>query len=162
MSYTTINSPRLSSNNLIAESRLKFIAFKVINSWFALPIEAVLKIIPCPPIDGEIRECLGLVEWERQTITIIDLAQKLQPSKSSTLSTKNVAKSSLILVQTNSAELCGFLCNQDITLINIDPKNISSIPSSYRQVAEFGVISKIATLPQEEGKESLKLFLLGQ
>lgn len=161
MSYTTINSPRLSRNKLVTENALKFIAFKVVDSWFALPIEAVLKIIPCPPIDGEIRECLGLVEWNRQTITIIDLAQKLQSFEASTASI-NVTKSSLILVQTNSAELCGFLCDRNITLIDIDPKNISSIPSSYRQVAKLGVISKIATVPQEEGEKSIKLFLLGQ
>lgn len=166
--------PLLSNSN--EQNRTKAILFWVFNYYFALPLEAIIKIIPCPEITSPIREGLGLVEWDRQTITVIDLADKLQLKQ---LNDERAIEHFLILTQTTSAELCGFLIEQSPMLMDIPWDSIRSVPSSYRQVAELGVIKQMAILPastihserklstienptDSKSTETLKIFLLGE
>ena len=153
--------PQLSTKNQATQDAAKAIAFKVLDKWFALPIEAVLRIIPCPVLDAPIADCLGLVEWDRQTITVIDLAQKLQPDSSESIETEITNHSFLILTQTQSAELCGFLTQNSPVLLDIPFASIRTIPTSYRQVAELNVISKMSVITTDESTEALKILLLG-
>ncbi|VEP13883.1 putative CheW protein [Hyella patelloides LEGE 07179] len=157
----TISIPQLSSSKNVTQNTSKAVAFKVLNYWFALPIEAVLRIIICPPLDAPLKDCLGLVEWDRQTITVIDLAQKLQDGESEFETAETSSHRFLILTQTQSAELCGFLSNSSPILLDIPLENIRSISASYRQVADLSVISKMAILPQQESEKVLKILLLG-
>lgn len=154
----------LSHHQINEEKFFKSIAFQVANCWFALPIEAIIKIISCPPLHEPIKNCLSLVEWEKKTITVIDLSQKIAFKSNNELINYNqkIAHSFLILIQTKSAELCGFLTNNDPTLINIPIANICSLPTSYRQVADLGIISKMAILNQPQTTQTLKILLLGE
>ena len=167
--------PTLSNSS--QQNTTKAIVFRVLDYYFALPPEAIIKIIPCPEITSPIRDGLGLVEWDRQTITIIDLADKLQIERSSD---ERSVERFLILTQTTSAELCGFLIEQSPMLIDLPWDSIRSVPSSYRQVAEFNVIEQMAILPRStihfserklsviensldsESTKTLKIFLLGE
>lgn len=151
-------------NDLETEKKLKGIAFQVLNYWFALPIEAVLRIIPCPTLDSPIKDCLGLAEWEKQVITIIDLSQKLfvESDTQEILPFKKISHPILLLTQTKSAELCGFLTNKAPVLVDVSLNNIRSIPSSYRQVSDLSIISKMAVLNNLEKKATWKVFLLGE
>lgn len=160
----TVSLNSFSANETANNNTLKGIAFQVSTYWFALPIEAILKIIPCPPMDSPIKDCLGLVEWEKQTITVIDLSQKISAERetNNSLESKKSSNSFLILTQTQSAELCGFLTTQEPTLIEIPLVNIRSIPSSYRQVADLSIISKMAILEQTETSQKLNILLLGE
>jgi purine-binding chemotaxis protein CheW len=152
--------------------------FRVLNYYFALPLEAIIKIITCPAITSPIRDGLGLVEWDRQTITVVDLADKLQIERTEFTANKTSHRF-LILTQTTSAQLCGFLIEQSPTLINIPGDSIRSVPLSYRQVADLSVIKQMAIVPRSlfhffereasielvqssESAETLKIFLLGE
>ena len=159
--FNTVSIPQSSTNNKATRDATKAIAFKVLDKWFALPIEAVLKIIPCPSLDAPIKDCLGLAEWDRQTITVIDLAQKLDPKTSKNTETKITDTSFLILTQTQSAELCGFLTQNSPVLLDIPFDSIRAIPTSYRQVAELDVIDKMSVITTNESTEALKILLLG-
>lgn len=158
------------------QNRTKAIVFRIHDYYFALPLEAIIKIIPCPKIASPIREGLGLVEWDRQTITVVDLADRLQVERSEDRS----AEHCLILTQTISAELCGFLIEESPMLMDIPWDSIRSVPLSYRQVADLSVIKQMAILPpsdiylserklsaienstDSESAETLKIFLLGE
>ncbi len=155
-----ITSPlnRLSNSGTIAQETVRAIIFPIHNYLFALPIQAVLKIISCPPIDSPIENCIGLVEWEGQTITIVDLHQKLTLGLESTLASEHRF---LILTKTKNGELCGFLTEQSPTLIDIPLNDIHSVPLSYREVAELGFVSHMAILSNTETTKTFKVFLLG-
>jgi chemotaxis signal transduction protein len=160
----TFSPHLLSFSNHTQKNTFKSIAFQVSSYWFALPIGSVLRIISCPVLDSPIRDCLGLVEWEKQVVTVIDLSQKIsvEPEPASLNSFKKLSHNFLILMQTRSAELCGFLTKKDPILVDIPIANIHSIPSSYRQVAELSIIGKMAILNQPETKQTLKILLLGE
>ena len=146
----------------INQDTVRAIAFPVLDLWFALPIESILKIIPCPPINSPIKDSLGIVEWSGQTVTVIDLTQKVKTEYLPTTNNQEKAHRSLILIQTNSAELCGFVSEEYPSLIDIPLNTIRSIPSSYRQVSELGVISQMAILPQQESADNFQILLLGK
>ncbi len=156
-----ITSPlnRLSNSDTIAQATLRTIVFPIHNYLFALPIKTIFKIISCPPIDSPIENCIGLVEWEGQTITIVDLHQKLTLARlESTVASK---ERFLILTKTKSGQLCGFLTEQSPTLIDIPLNDIHSVPLSYREVAELGFVSHMAILSNTETTKTFKVFLLG-
>lgn len=157
-----ITSPlnRLSNSGTITQATLRAIVFPIYNYLFALPIQAVFKIITCPPIESPIENCIGLVEWEGQAITIVDLQQKLVSSSFESTTTIDREHRFLILTETKNGELCGFLTAQSPTLIDIPLDDIHSVPSSYREVAELGFVSHIAILPNKETQKTFKVFLL--
>jgi chemotaxis signal transduction protein len=159
-----ISAKLLSPSKINQENVLQGIAFQVANHWFALPIEAILKIINCPNLDSPIKDCIGLLEWEKQVITVIDLSQKIsvESEPTSLNSLENFSHNFLILIQTKSAELCGFLTKKNPILVDIPISNIHSIPSSYRQVADLSLISKMAIFNQSEAEPTLKILLLGE
>lgn len=163
-------------SNSNQQNTTKAIVFRVLDYYFALPLEAIIKIIPCPAITSPIKEGLGLVEWDRQTITVVDLADKLQLERRSE---DRSVQHCLILTQTTSAELCGFLTQESPMLMDIPWDSIRSVPLSYRQVAELSVIKQMAILSSsniyserklsaiehstdDESTETLKIFLLGE
>ena len=158
-----ITSPvgRLSQSDASLQETIRTIVFPIDNYLFALPIEAVFKIIPCPPIDSPIENCIGLVEWEGQTITIVDLHQKITTAKQEFTERTILETKFLILTKTNNGELCGFATNQSPTLIDISLSDIHSVPLSYREVADLGFISHMALISNSETQKNFKVFLLG-
>lgn len=152
---------RLSDIATINQPGLRAIVFEIDNYRFALPIDAVLKIVPCPPLSSPIQDGIGIADWEAQTITVIDLYQKFfQPTA------QNSQKSPynnrfLILTMTQDREICGFAIDRSPTLMDIPLNDIRSVPLSYRQVAELGFVSHMAILSNERTEQPLKIFLLG-
>ena len=54
----------------------KFITFEVANYWFALPMEAVLKIVNCPPPSQGGTVGIGLVQLGSHTVRLLNLHQE--------------------------------------------------------------------------------------
>ena len=177
MLNTKINLSPLPNIDRVEQNVTSAMVFRVLNYYFALPLEAIIKIITCPAITSPIRDGLGLVEWDRQTITAIDLAD-IQIDRTE-FTANETSHRFLILTQTTSAQLCGFLIEQSPTLINIPWDSIRSVPLSYRQVADISVIKQMAIvprstlhffereafielLPSSESAETLQIFLLGE
>lgn len=51
----------------------KFITFKVADYWFALPMEAILKVVNCPSRDQGGIVSLGIVQLGTHTIQLLNL-----------------------------------------------------------------------------------------
>ena len=134
---------------------LKVLVFEMANYFFALPINVVFKVINCPPVTENEDGSLGIADFEGQTITVINLAQKL----SRNLATQHIQKRFLILSQTSQGELCGIPLDQSPALIELPMDNIRPLPLSARQVKPLSIATHVAILPKPEG--SLKIFLLG-
>ena len=162
MINTTRPLQRLSDNTTINQEGVRVIVFAIREYMFALPIEAVLKIIPCPPLNSPIKNGIGMVDWEAQTVTVIDLSQNLVSSAVQESGSDSLCDPCfLILTQTDQDELCGFVIEKSPTLIDIPLNDIRSVPLSYRQVAELSFVSHMAILSNMESENSFKVFLLG-
>ncbi|MDJ0662402.1 MAG: hypothetical protein QNJ42_23385 [Crocosphaera sp.] len=133
---------------------------------FALPVEGVFKIIPCPPINWAMDTGLGITDVGSDNITTLDLRQQFSSRDSQKLENGNISTVSsgynfLILLKTHTEErygipVIGFPILSDIPLATIRPVSLS-----YRQVAKMDCASHMAILPQAENKKSIKIFLLG-
>ncbi len=135
---------------------LKVLVFEMANHFFALPISVIFKVINCPPITDTTDSSLGITDFEGETVTVVNLAQKLSPQNSAT---GRMQKRFLILSQTRQGELCGIPIDNSPALIELPMDNIRPLPLSARQVSPLSIATHVAILPKSEG--SLKIFLLG-
>jgi chemotaxis signal transduction protein len=135
---------------------LKVLVFEMADHFFALPIDVIFKVINCPPITNTAQRGLGIADFEEQTVTVVNLAQRLSPQSRDT---QTLQKRFLILTQTRQGELCGIPIDKSPALIELPLENIRPLPLSYRQMNPLSIATHIAVLPESEG--SLKIFLLG-
>ena len=150
-----------SNRDKYPQATLQTIVFTISEYTFALPMQTVAKIVPCPLIDRSGENGIGLLEWEGQIITIVDLQQQLASNVASFNSDINSKHSFLILTQTKTQELCGFVTAKPPTLIDIFLDDIFLIPSSFREVNQLGFISHMTLLTDLETQQKTKVFLLG-
>jgi chemotaxis signal transduction protein len=134
---------------------LKFIVFRLGEHYLGLPIAVVLRIIGCPPVTHSSAPGIGFVEIDQQTITVVNLHQRIFPQSNS----DTLQKRFLILTQTRQGELCGIPVDAPPALVEIPLQSIRPLPPSFRQNDPLGIASHMATIPQAE--ESLQIFLLG-
>ncbi len=135
---------------------LKVLVFEMVNHFFALPISVIFKVINYPPVTDTTDSSLVIEDFEGQTVTVVNLAQKLSPHNSAT---QRMQKRFLILSQTRQGELCGIPIDNSPALIELPMDNIRPLPLSARQVNPLSIATHVAILPTSEG--SLKIFLLG-
>ena len=135
---------------------LKVLVFEMANHFFALSISNIFKVINCPPITDTTDSSIGITDFEGQTVTVVNLAQKLSPHNSAT---RRMQKRFLILSSTRQGELCGIPIDNSPALIELPMDNIRPLPLSARQVNPFSIATHVAILPKPEG--SIKIFLLG-
>jgi len=135
---------------------LKVLVFEMANHFFALSISAIFKVINCPPVTDTTDSSLGITDFEGQTVTVVNLAQKLSPQNSAT---QRMQKRFLIVILTRQGELCGIPIDNSPALIELPMDSIRPLPLSVRQVNPLSIATHVAILPKSEG--SLKIFLLG-
>ncbi|MFN6500934.1 MAG: chemotaxis protein CheW [Nostoc sp. DedQUE01] len=145
---------------------LRVVVFAIADYLFALPVGAVLKVIPCPPISSTVESGIGMVDLGTQTIAIVDLRQKFIPQVQAqqghqVLSSVDASGRFLLLTQTRTGEICGFPVDKPPALIDIPLEAVRLVPWSYRQVAELNCISHMAVLSVAPNEEPLKVLLLG-
>lgn len=138
---------------------LRVIVFAIADYLFALPVGAVLKVITCPPISSTVEGGIGMADLGSQTITILDLRQKLG---SQTLEKQFPGfQQLLLLIQTRTGEICGIPVDKPPSLLDIPLETVRPVPLSYRQVAKLSFASHMAVLTPGQPEESIKVFLLG-
>ena len=145
------------------QGTVRVIIFALEDYLFALPVEAVLKVIVCPPIRGVVDSGIGMVDLGSQTITVVDLRQNLPSNwdrqRKDSLSNFQSSRF-LILLQTQTGE-CGIPIEQPPALTDIPLATIRPVPLSYRQVSGLSFATHMAILPEAQAQEPLKIFLLG-
>ena len=173
MLNTTLQIKRLSSNSSNPET-LRIIVFTLSEEpssaqadyLFALPVEAVLKAITCPPINWVVESGIGITDCGTQTVTVVDLRQQFllpNPQRQEERNSSQVTNSHrfLILLKTRTEELYGIPVAHPPTLTDIPLSIIRPVPLSYRQVAGLSWASHMAILSETQEKKPLKVFLLG-
>ncbi|MGK7947842.1 MAG: chemotaxis protein CheW [Xenococcaceae cyanobacterium] len=163
MITTLLPFERLSEKTIQEKDSLRVMVFSVMDYFFAFPIGAILRIIPCPPFTTE-DNGIGMIDLGSQTVTIVDLRhkfiKKVKDNPVEAISTANNSPNFLIMFQTQVGELCGIPVEKAPILTDLALKNIRPVPLSYRQISELSFVNHMAVIPQEE-QESLKIFCLG-
>ena len=164
MPTTLLPFERLSGQTVEEKDSLRVMVFSVMDYFFAFPIGAILRIIPCPPFTTEDKG-IGTIDLGAQTVTIVDLSYKfIKQAKEKNIEQITQGNSSpnfLIMFQTQTGELCGIPTINAPVLTDIALNNIRPVPLSYRQNSELSFVNHMAVIPQEKEKESLKIFCLG-
>ncbi len=163
MATTLLPFERLSHKTVQQKDSLRVMVFSVMDYFFAFPIGAILRIIPCPSFTTE-DNGIGMIDLASQTVTIVDLRRKfIKEATERTIEAIEKVHSTpnfLIMFQTQIGELCGIPIEKAPVLTDIPLANIRPVPLSYRQISELSFINHLAIIPQEEA-ESLKIFCLG-
>ena len=165
MVTTLLPFKRLSGKTVREKDSFRVMVFSVMDYFFAFPIGAILRIIPCPSFTTE-DNGIGMIDLGSQTVTIVDLRYKfIKQATEKTIEkieTTNSSPNFLIMFQTQIGELCGIPVKKAPVLTDIALSNIRPVPLSYRQISELSFVNHMAVIPQEEEeKKSLKIFCLG-
>ncbi|MFM2305065.1 MAG: hypothetical protein RLZZ135_2477 [Cyanobacteriota bacterium] len=123
---------------------------------FALPVESVVKAIVYPADRTVLKDGIGMINLDSQTVTIVDLRHKF-----TTIDPQHDSSKFLILFHTDAGELCGLPIKSAPVLMDISPTVIRSLPLAYREVNQLSFASHMAIVPQGDNLEPSQILLLG-
>lgn len=126
----------------------------VTENRFALPLEAIVKIIRCPAQLGVFRRGISILEIEQQTVTVVDLCYRLQPDRP----TDPADRRFLMLVQTHSGDLCGIPVATFPSLIDLPVTMVQPIPPVYRKVHDIRFASHMVNMTKADQTERILLI----
>lgn len=140
-------------NRLVPETPAQgdeYITFKVENHIFALPSQAILKVVATPPHSQGGMVSMGLVQLEQYSIQIIDLSELLDMRKASSHISKaggarksvrevnsdraaeNTNPPFLIVFQNSADDLCGIAVETPPDLVTIPSGTLKPVPPENR------------------------------
>jgi chemotaxis signal transduction protein len=125
------------------------------ENLFALPLEAIVKIIRCPDL-GAFKRGISITEIEGRTVTVVDLCYRLAPERPADKADRQF----LMLLQTHGGDLCGIPVAKFPELLDLAVTTVRPIPSVYRQVNDIRFASHMAMLEQAGGS-SERVLLMG-
>jgi chemotaxis signal transduction protein len=159
---TPSQNQRLSSKS--SDDCLKVMLFSISRdpesvpeNLFALPLEAIVKIMPCPDQLGSFKRGVSIVELEGRTVTVIDLCYRLAPERPANV----LDRKFLMLVQTHSEDLCAIPVANFPELIELPVTSVRPIPAVYRQVNDIRFASHMASVERISGRPPERVLLMG-
>lgn len=150
--HSTIPSPSLSSSPNRPQELVRVITFTIANQTLALPMNAIVKVVSCPPQMINSTNSVELFHFGQRAITVLNLhkhfAQTLEVPSGKFL----------VVTQLKQKELYAFLVDTPPDLIDIPASAIRQLPESYRHGHALSIASCVAVLPGEEG--SISIFII--
>ena len=141
---------------MIAESDIRrFIVFQVLDYCWALPIEAVLRVVNCSLGPNRELISMGVIQIGRHVIRALDLHQRLNSGYLPQLPGDSPF---LVITRTAEAELCGIPVDEPPDLIEVSSELIRSLPLSSPQVGLLEMASGVVVRPQAANPQTV--FLL--
>ncbi|MCG8365306.1 MAG: chemotaxis protein CheW [Pseudanabaenales cyanobacterium] len=141
---------------MIAESDgQRFIVFKVLDYCWALPIEAVLRVVNCS-LDAN-RELIrmGVIQIGRHVIRALDLHQRLS---SGVLPQAPGDSPFLVITRGSEGELCGIPVDAPPDLMEVSLEMIRSLPPSSPQGGLLEIARGVVISSEEQNPKTI--FLL--
>ena len=141
---------------MMAKSEVKrFIVFKVLEYYWALPIDSVLRVVNCSlDINRELIR-MGVIQVGRHVIRALDLHQRLSFGP---LPQNSRKPPFLIITRSAEGELCGIPVDDPPDLMDIPKEMLQSLPSSDAQFGLLEIASGVLLSPEEQNPKTI--FLL--
>jgi len=146
---STISSPSPTSSSDRSQESVRVITFVIANQILALPMNAIVKVVSCPPQMMSSTNSMELFHFGQHAITVLNLhnhfAQPLEVASGKFL----------VITQLKQKELYAFLVDTPPDLIDLPASTIRQLPESYRQGHALSIASYMAVLPKPEGVTSI-------
>jgi purine-binding chemotaxis protein CheW len=154
--HSTIPSQSLSTSPSHSQESVRVITFMIANQVLALPMNAIVKVVSCPPQMISSTNSIELFHFGQRAITVLNLHKHFAQ-------TLEVASGKfLVVTQMKQKELYAFLVDTPPDLIDLPVSTIRQIPESYRHGHALSIASCVAVLPQEEGSTSIFIIEIEQ
>jgi chemotaxis signal transduction protein len=141
---STISSPSLASSPDRSQASVRVITFTIANQVLALPMNAIVKVVSCPPQMRNSTNRVELFHFGQHTITVLNLHHHFaQPLAA--------ASGKFLVITQLKQELYAFLVDTPPDLIDLPSSAIRQLPESYRQGHPLSIASCVAILPETEG-----------
>jgi chemotaxis signal transduction protein len=141
---TTLSSRSPTSSPDRPQSSVRVITFTIANQMLALPLNAIVKVVNCPPQMVNSTESIELFHFGQRAITVLNLYKHFAQSS-------QVAGGKFLVITQLKQELYAFLVDTPPDLIDLPASSIRQLPDSYRQGHAFSIASCVAVLPAVEG-----------
>ncbi len=138
------------SRPVAPDTQLPIVVFKLGHREVALPQNCIRRIIQTPSALDINEEGYGLMLWEGQTVTLVDL-NRLASVPSATIPF-------LVLFQSTTGPLFGIPVAEIPYLMEIPLTTIQPIPALYRETDPWQISDYIAILDQEDGPVTIYLI----
>jgi len=153
---STIPSQSLVNSSIHSQESVRVITFMIANQVLALPMNAVVKVVSCPPQMISSTNSIELFHFGQRAITVLNLhkhfAQKLEVASGKFL----------VITQLKQKELYAFLVDTPPDLIDLPASTIRQVPESYRHGHALSIANCVAVLPKEEGSTSIFIIEIEQ
>jgi purine-binding chemotaxis protein CheW len=157
----TIFTSRRSINRQKNSSTRQLIVFCLQQEWFALPIQAVYRVMPLEHIYGAPHgNGMGLTRYENQEIPVLDIkhqifGETLKQSLSSN-SSEVAQQRYLLIIRDLQGELVGIPLDSQPSLRRFPESAFTSPPASYVAQGKVRCVSALVV----SGNDQPSLFLL--
>jgi len=155
--FSPLRSRRLANRK--TEVTKQLIAFRLRNEWFALPIEAIEKVVTLGEVYGDPnQEGIGLTLYKGQDLLVVDVGKRIFKDKSSSIELikKTETERFLVIVRINDEELVGLPIDSAPSIKRIPESSIKELPEGYRKNGNIQCVSSLIVEVENEAP----LFLL--
>ncbi len=145
----TIPFPSLAGSPDHSQESVRVVTFTIANQTLALPMNAIVKVVSCPPQMMSSTNSIELFHFGQRAITVLNLHKHFAQ-------TLEVASGKfLVITQLKQKELYAFLVDTPPDLIDLPASTIRQLPESYRHGHALSIASCVAVLPEPEGTTSI-------
>jgi chemotaxis signal transduction protein len=138
-----ISSPSLASSPDHSQASVRVITFTIANLVLALPMNAIVKVVSCPPQMRNSTNSFELFHFGQHTITVLNLHQYF--AQQSAASGKF-----LVITQLKQKELYAFLVDTPPDLTDLPASTIRQLPDSYRQGHALSIANCVSVSHEAE------------
>jgi chemotaxis signal transduction protein len=147
MSLTlTASSPLASSD--VSQDSVRMITFTIADHFLALPMNAIVKVVSCPPKVAKSGHSIELFHFGNYSITVLNLHQHFAYSAAA-------EDQFLVVAKQKNQELYALLVDTPPDLVDFPASTIRQLPESYRQGHALRIANCVVVLPQNEGINSI-------
>lgn len=139
------------SNTIRERKTVRVIVLSVNHYRFALPLKAVLKVVPRPPELDEGFDDVGLLEIEGETVLLLNLIWILEEWDKGDRELRTGKY--LILIRNNREQLCGIEIDKLPTAMDLSLATVQEMPSSSRQ-SNLGRLARYVAFWQSPENEA--------
>lgn len=154
---STIPSQSLNGSANCSQESVRVITFTIANQTLALPLNAIVKVVSCPPQMISSTNSIELFHFGQRAITVLNLHKHFSP-QSEVASGKFLVITQLKQTQLKQKELYAFLVDTPPDLIDLPASTIRQLPESYHHGHALSIARCVAVLPKEEG--SIPIFII--
>lgn len=131
---------------------IRVVAFSLGGYDFAMPVTAILQVVPSPALPQGDSSGLGMAMWEDRPLLLLDLGAAFETS-----AIASGESAYMLLTRSAAGDRCGILLPDLPKLLDLPRDRIQSLPDAYRKGA-LGIARFVATWRSPTGDRTVYLL----